>query len=184
MDSATDPVAASGQCLVFLTSGSYHGDFGGLEEADAICQDLADSEGLAGTYKAWLSDSQTTAADRLTHGIVPYVRVDGALVAENWDDLIDGSGLSHAISVSEGGYDWYNVCANCFLVPGGCGAVWTATAPNGSLNGGTCSDWTNEDAMGSEGIYCLETDSSWTQWPTASTSVDCRHARSLYCFQQ
>ncbi|MBN1944295.1 MAG: hypothetical protein JW797_01410 [Bradymonadales bacterium] len=178
------PDALTGQCLVFLSSDEYYGNLGGLAAADAACQRLAEEEGLPGTYKAWLSDSQTSAADRLTHSIVPYVRVDDEVVANNWADLTDGSGLQHAISVSEGGYDWYNWCCNCFAVPGGCGAVWTATAPNGTLQGSTCGDWTNRDAMGGEGIYCLESSTSWTRWPDGTSNVDCQHARSLYCFQQ
>jgi cysteine-rich repeat protein len=178
------PSTATGQCLVFLSSGSYLGDFGGLSGADAICQELAESEDLPGRYKAWLSDSQTSAIDRLAHSVVPYVRVDGEIVAQNWDDLTNGSGLTHAISVSEGGYDWYNVCAQCFWFPGGCGAVWTATAPNGFTERNTCADWTSQEQTGGEGIYCLETGTSWTQWPDGGTSVDCHHARSLYCFQQ
>jgi len=178
------PVSFSGRCIAFLTSGSYYGDFGGLAGADAICQRLAREENLPGTFKAWLSDSTTNAADRLSHSVVPYALVNGAVVASNWQDLTDGSGLNRAISMSEGGYDWYGVCAQCFWLPGGCGSVWTATAPDGTQERGTCDDWTGQGNFGGTGIYCLESDTSWTRYPAFNTSVDCYHSRSLYCLQQ
>lgn len=175
----------SGKCIVFLTSESYYGDFGGLAAADANCQRLAKEAGLPGTYNAWLSDSQTNAADRLTHSIVPYALVNGTTVADNWQDLTDGGGLKKAISVSEGGYDWYGVCAHCFWLPGGCGSVWTATSPSGISERGTCSNWSIRNDTGGTGIYCLESNDSWTQFPPGvMVSVDCWHSRSLYCFQQ
>ena len=40
---------------VFVTSANYTGDLGGLVGADSKCQALADSAGLDGNYKAWLS---------------------------------------------------------------------------------------------------------------------------------
>lgn len=174
----------SGQCIVFLTSETYYGDFGGLAGADANCQRLADEEGLPGTYKAWLSDTSTSAADRLTHSSVPYVRVDNQVVASNWQDLVDGGGLTNAISVSEGGYDWYGWCVQSILVPGS-GSVWTATSPGGILERETCLDWSSTNAYAGTGVYCLETDDSWTRFPAdILSSLDCWHARSLYCFQQ
>src|SRR4051794_30232839 len=63
---APEPAAAAsgnnGQGLtnprtVFITSGGYSGDMGGLQGADQICQALASTARLKGTYKAWLSDS-------------------------------------------------------------------------------------------------------------------------------
>lgn len=177
----------SGKCIVFLTSESYEGGFGGLAGADANCQRLAREEGLPGTFKAWLSDQYTHAADRLTHSIVPYALVNGTTVADNWQDLTNGGGLKKAISVSEGGYDWYGVCAHCFWMPGGCGSVWTATSPSGFSERGTCINWSSQSLSdhGGIGIYCLESNDSWTQYPPGvSASVDCSHSRSLYCFQQ
>ena len=51
------PVPAScNPCKVFVTSTVHDGNLGGLVGADAICNSLASAAGLAGTYKAWLSD--------------------------------------------------------------------------------------------------------------------------------
>jgi hypothetical protein len=65
---------------VFVTSTGYPGNLGGLAGADAKCQERATAAGLGGTFKAWLSAAGTgnSAAERLTHATVPYVRVDGA----------------------------------------------------------------------------------------------------------
>ena len=45
-----------GEKRVFISSLEHNGNFGGLVGADHFCQDLADGAGLAGDYKAWLSD--------------------------------------------------------------------------------------------------------------------------------
>ena len=96
---------------VFVTSQSYKGNLGGLNGADAKCQTLADSTGLNGTFKAYLGDwninsGQTAGSfnpsisNRLYHSPVPYVRLDGALVANDWNDLIDRSIVTQ-ISIDE-----------------------------------------------------------------------------------
>jgi hypothetical protein len=43
-----------------------------LSGADAKCQSEANTAGLSGTYKAWLSSTTTNAANRLNHATVPY----------------------------------------------------------------------------------------------------------------
>src|SRR6185312_9164199 len=59
------------QMTVFLTSGRFTGDLGGLAGADALCQGAASNGQLAGTFKAWLSDDLASAASRFTHATVP-----------------------------------------------------------------------------------------------------------------
>ena len=73
--------------IVFLSPHIYSPNLGGLAGADATCQTLAENAGLQGTYRAWLSDSTISAAQRLTHNKGPYVRTDGVIVAHDWDDL-------------------------------------------------------------------------------------------------
>src|SRR5262249_60557677 len=82
--------------LVFVSSTTYTGNLGGLSGADAKCQSLATSAGHAGTFKAWLSDDVTDAKSRLTHSTMPYVLVDGTIVATGFTDLTSGT-LRHAI---------------------------------------------------------------------------------------
>ena len=76
---------------VFVTSQSHNGDFGGLTGADAFCQSLALTAGLSGTYKAWLSDTTGSPATRFAQASVPYRLVDGTTIANDWNDLTDGT---------------------------------------------------------------------------------------------
>lgn len=69
------------------------------------------------TYRAWLSDSQTAAADRLVHSKGRYILVNGRVVAADWDAFISGT-LENAINVTE----------TAEIAGGG---AWTGTLPNG-----------------------------------------------------
>ncbi len=53
--------------IVFVTSESFEGDFGGLAGADQHCRDLATAAGLVmpEQYRAWLSVGGNHAADRI-----------------------------------------------------------------------------------------------------------------------
>ena len=92
--------------IIFLSSQSYTGNLGGLAGADAKCQQLADNAGLSGTYKAWLSVYGFDPITRIIPSTAPYVRTDGAIIANNFDDLTDGSlehSLQHPIMLDEHG---------------------------------------------------------------------------------
>ena len=80
----------------------YDGNLGGLAGADSKCQARADAAGLGGSWNAWLSDDAESASSRITRSSGPYTRVDGVLVANNWDDLTDGS-LQNPLSIDEFG---------------------------------------------------------------------------------
>lgn len=143
----------------------------GLKAADKICQYRANSRNLGGTWKAWLSDSKTSASSRLTHANVPYKRLDGVMVANNWVDLTDG-GLQATINVTEFGVKTLDAGA------------WTNTLPNGerkyTQTSKTCYDWTTRfDFTGSQG-YDFNTNSGWTD----SNTLACGYSDSLYCFEQ
>ena len=51
---------------VFISSQTYVGNLGGLAGADQLCQRLASTAGLTGTFKAFLSSSNSTPATRWT----------------------------------------------------------------------------------------------------------------------
>ena len=97
-DPECPPVCPSGMCVhgdcvrrVFVTSEAVTGgSIGGLAGADATCQRLADAAGLGGRYRAWLAEPLDWPEHSFTRSRAPYVRVDGAEVAENWTDLTDG----------------------------------------------------------------------------------------------
>ncbi len=84
----------------FFTEEVFPADFGGIAAADAICQKAADDHGIAGTFTAWLSLAGSNVADRLTHHAIPYYRLDGTLIANDWADLTDGS-LAAPINVNQ-----------------------------------------------------------------------------------
>jgi len=168
-----DIAFCSGQCpkTVFATSTTFDGNLGGLTGADASCQSLADAAGLSGTYKAWLSDSTTNVRDRFTQATGPYVRVDGARIADDWADLTNNptvSPLQANINVDETGS---TVSAQ----------VWTGSTFNGGSFGLDCLDWSsNNSADRARSGNVNRTDLGWT----SIASPTCNTANRLYCFQQ
>ncbi len=169
---------------VFITSGDYSGNLGGLPGADAICNFVATGAGLSGTWVAWLSSSFASASSRLTHAAVPYQLLDGTVVAPDWAGLTSGT-LVHAIDCDEHGtFVPYNGATTPFS-----GVAWSGTAPDGTLltgcnstSGCTCLDWTvgTDASAGSFGLDSM-TNSSWTE---EGYAYICGQQYSLYCFEQ
>jgi len=156
---------------VFASSLRYQGfTLEGLYGADQRCRMLAALAMLPnfGTYRAWLSDSKTAAADRITHSKGRYILVNGLVVAADWDALISGT-LENAIDVSES--------SETIL-----GGVWTGTLPNGQPAYGSsfCEDWDGEDAFqqGGRGV-CKQTDALWSFYEQGY----CGSEMALYCFE-
>lgn len=159
---------------VFVTSRTYAPvvDFGGLEDADALCQRHATEAGLSGTYKAWLSDELTSAASRFDQSAGPYVLTDGSLVAVDWDDLVDCTNpncLRHTISLDE------------YQAPAAGDYVWTGTTQAGGTDyyEGTCVSWTVTETGGAAGR--IESVGGWT---SVLYGRYCGLSLHLYCFQQ
>ena len=159
---------------VFITSDRFYGSSmtGGLSGADAKCQAAAVNAGLSGTWFAWLSDTQTNAADRHGHSNLPYYQLNGAKVADNWDDLIDGT-IDNPISIDEfAEFD-----------PVGDTGVWTYTLSDGTADlasGNACEDWTGDLQDSTEIGANYRTDSWWTD----SINEGCNNFNRLYCFEQ
>jgi len=156
---------------VFASSVEYQGfALDGLYGADQRCKMLAGLAGLPNyfSYRAWLSDSKTAAADRLVHSKGRYILVNGLVVAADWDALTSGV-LENAIDVTESSE-----------VAGG--LAWTGTLPNGQAAFGSsfCEDWDGEDPFeqGGSGV-CDQTDASWSFFE----QLACLGELSLYCFE-
>lgn len=172
---------------VFVTSDAYSGNLGGLAGADAICQDLATGASLDGVYKAWLSSTTTSAASRLTHVFVPYVLVNGVVVADGWDGLTSGT-LLVPINVNEKGGPPPILASPC----GGTSesVVWTSTATSGALGttqGATCDDWASSGPTSGAILgYADRTDSAWTDGCAlqGEDSTICSSNAALYCIEQ
>ncbi len=161
------------QKIVFVTSTVHNGALGGVSGADKICQDLADDAGLRGTFKAWISTSESSPTTNFTRSRVPYVLPDGnTMVAQNWYDLTDGE-LSHAINMNEIG----GSVAGDY--------VWTNTTHAGEIivdgaSSNNCSGFYMEMDLAHVG----EPDSHLSAW-SDDWQLGCRDGRaSLYCFEQ
>ena len=160
---------------VFVTEAAVSPNLGGLTGADAQCNSLAQTAGLPGLYKAWLSDETTSAKNRLAHSSIPYARVDGVVVANNFADLADGSLLAPI-----------NITQNSTPVSGGGLAVfaWTGTTADGStIAGRTCNNWTDAtNTFNAASGVPASTSGSWTN----TQNIGCAGFESdhLYCVQQ
>ena len=159
---------------MFISSVDLNGNLGGLLGADATCQARANAAGLPGTYKAWLSDSTQSPSTRFTQSTRPYVRVDGEVVANNWDELTSGS--IQQVLLDEKG------------APSTDSLAWTNTTSDGTPGGAGgankhCSDWTSNapGPFANNGNPGLFTDRRWTH--NSATACEDTAAR-LICVQQ
>ncbi len=158
---------------VFATSTAQNGNLGGMTGADALCQSLANAASLEGTYLAWLSDSTGSPITRFTQATVPYVRVDGTVIADDWADLTDGD-IQAPINIDETGA----------IVSGN---AWSNTDPDGSKTAKdiSCADWTRTffvPGAPETGFVgnTIQTNGTWT----LDVIGLCPGAARLYCFEQ
>ncbi len=173
--------------LVFVTSTTHSGGFGGVLRADAICQARAQAAGLAGTYMAWIADANLSPATHMTRHLGPYRKTDGTVVAQGWADLTDGTLLAPIdrteLNVQLGGIGC-NPGATCnFLCAGG--EVWSNVDTAGNRRAtGDCTGWTGVGvgtAGGTAGNNSL-TDAQWTAG--TCSSIGCGSTLPLFCVQQ
>lgn len=157
---------------VFVTSTTHNGDFGGLAGADMMCQDRADAAMLGGTWRAYMV-SGTASLSRLAHATVPYVRLDGVRVANNWTDLADES-LIAPINLTELGTTAVG------------GNVWTGLSNTGGGTNQHCDNWTYSgggclggSACGAAGEFAM-TGNHWDGYYIFS----CGSGYRLYCIEQ
>ena len=162
---------------VFATSDTYTGNLGGLAGGDAICNFHAAAGGLTGTFMAWLGDVTGSPATRFTKSPGPYVLVNGLVVAENWDDLIDGL-LERPIVENEYGQHLYPPQFTSFL------RVWTGTYGNGVSEPDSCQNWsTDGPGSGNSGIIGIYLGMRLYGWSDYD-QVACNNSYPLYCFEQ
>lgn len=185
-----EEACVAGDCVgtkrVFLSSAVLNADFGGVEGADAACQQMADEAGLSGEFFAWLSsaDQGVSVFDRFNMHEGPYVLVDGTEIASSWADLTDGT-LAAPILLDElgnppGGFGG----GNCH---GGatCTQVFTGTTGGGAAYEGQhddCDGWSTTTFLPAfAGGDANATDIGWTLF---AAGLRCDYAARLYCFEQ
>ena len=155
---------------IFSSSVSYNGNLGGLAGADTKCESLATTAGLGGNWMAWLSDDFTSAQSRLFHSPVPYVKVNGVQVADNWADLTDGT-LDSGISTNELGTGVFS-------------SVFTGTNFAGVSTGKNCNGWTiGLNSTNTSATYgsSFSTSSTWSAHGVVSA---CANEWRIYCVEQ
>ena len=162
---------------MFVTSIKNNGNlsvgssFIGVNGGDYSCQYYANLSGLGVKWKAWLSNSTISASSRLHHSNVPYKLVNGVTVANNWNDLTDGSLLA-PINVNESGAGMVNT------------SVWTNTNYNGEIYSNnaisSCDNFRSSSLQTAVVGNSSRADNTWT----VSNIVFCNTLSSLYCFEQ
>ena len=161
---------------VFVSSTAQMPAFGGLAGGDAICQGLANTAALGGSWVAYLSTSTVDAKDRLSTLLVRgYTLVDGTVV---FNAPFNPQSALGNINLHETGA----VASNLGLL----GQVQTGTDEDGKFGGGTsCTDWTSNAGAG---LYVGA--HSWHNDPTNAASEwgffgngGCAFARPIYCFE-
>lgn len=159
---------------VFVTSTLQKGGFGGLTGADQICNDLATAASLpgAGSYLAWLSDSEESPSTRFVQETIPYQRLDGAVIASGWDELTGGT-IRVPINLDQNGDG---------IPEGEEIQVWTHTGADGvAAPHNDCNNWTDSQSTCNWVGRTTEVGGSWT---AVTNAVSCDFERRLYCFQQ
>ena len=166
---------------IFTSSIQYTGDLGGIKGADMKCKGHAMLGGLPGEYLAWLSDSMTSPAMRMTKHPGPYIlpSFGEPVVALGWDDLTDGT-LAVPIDSDEMGNS---------LVPtfeGGCSMTGVITNTDTAGNAvetmlmNNCYDWTSPQGAAHWGSTAAK-DEAWT---SACMADNCAFGAPIYCVQQ
>ncbi len=172
-------VCEGGECLasriVFVTSGKA-GGFTGAASMDGYCDSRAGLAGLPGEYVAWVSDEDSSAAERMTHSTVPWMLLTDVVVANGWDDLTDGT-LQAPINVNELGD----------TVDGDCDDIgaWSGTNPDGSHKpGANCVGWTSLSEADSAAVIgsAAATNVGWSDGGCPPRSCD--QLARMFCFQK
>lgn len=159
---------------VFVSSTTYKGNLGGVAGADAKCAARATAGGLTGTFKAWIADTTAGSAPaiRFTQSTGPYELINGARIADNWGDLVDGT-LQAKITLTELGTSYLGL------------SVSTNVKFDGTVNvttgGNACNNWSSNVGMTCVMGYTGFQTGQWTDHAAAAT---CNAFNPLYCFEQ
>lgn len=160
---------------VFITSTKYtaspSGGGIGRDIADTQCQARANAASLGGVWKVWLSYDGSSAGSRILHSTIPYVGLDGLKIADNWNDLTDGTIQNPIIKDELGGSQAEE-------------KVWTGTKQNGdTFDLSTCYNFNSNSGSGRYGMVGRAyLDGKWTNFNSQSCLPT--YNAHLYCFEQ
>jgi hypothetical protein len=180
--SAPAPAQQAENMSFFITSaGPGNGaDLGGLEGADAHCQQLAEAAGAGGrTWRAYLStqgdgEAAVNARDRIGAG--PWRNAQGVVVARDIDELHGSNNLTKETALTEEGD----------VVNGGGDDpnrhdILTGSQPDGTAFAGaedrTCGNWTSSGdgaaMLGHHDRQGLQDDEPSRSWNSSHPSRGC-----------
>ena len=171
-DTDTDGLGLPDEPIVFITSTAYAGDLGGLGGADQLCLAEALAAGIDRPFRAWVSGTDHDDPESTFAPTAPYVRRDGAPVADDFADLVDGP-LDNPIDLTATGetppVETYGT------------EVWTGTNADGTHAGTGCNNFNNSDGVSQGGIGSLTaTGSTWSN----DGGEGCDQLNFVYCVQQ
>jgi hypothetical protein len=165
-----DPPPA-GSKVAFVTTQGFNPSQG-IDAADVICQDQADTANLSGAYQALLATAGATAASRFPDLLTStYVRPDGVVIA-------DGATLAAGTSLASG--IWQN--AGGSYPSDESTSAWTGgiTPSTAGTQGSTCNNWSlSGSGAGIQGKATFADDRWWAGLPGAPCS-----GAKLYCLEQ
>lgn len=150
---------------IFVTSGTWTANLGGVSGANAKCQLAATNAGLGGTFQALLSDGSTAANARiLLKG--PVNLVNGTQVSASRTDFWNNV-YSAAVNLDE-----YGAAGT------GSTGVWTGSTAAGG-NGAHCASWT--DGSGTGGSAAIGMRNSTSSTLLYSNTPLCSGVHHIYC---
>ena len=175
------------EVVLFVSLKRFTGDLGGPAGADEICAHAGDqsiklpwAEQNNTIFRAWIADPECPLDRRFPHVDRPYVRLDGEVIADDWDDFVDGLEPGSA-AMNEYGL-WLEEAYNF--------RVWTAVDGDGTdveqTAARSCNYWTlsGDSFFGAVGKADLG-GLAWSQWRTGGEPVvqGCHKEAHLYCLQ-
>jgi hypothetical protein len=166
-----DAAVDAGPKRIFVTRSTYAANFGGIAGGDLRCQSSAEAAGLTGTFKAWLSDSTTNAADRfVSNG--PWVEVGSNVTLFPSRVALRGfpSAQLKKDELGQPSPDYW----------------WTGTLANGVKGDNNCMDWTSPSpadrgTVGSRGDGAAQPDKEWTEFYHFSCATE--EGLALICLE-
>ena len=159
---------------VFITESQWSGNLGGLDGADAKCQQQADSDGYKGKFVAFLGTDKTAAKDRMASNSLFALAKSAAktpegqdcyrLLARDVDSLLNKALLASNVMAAELDSEFAHLMANvwygrrtsstkteCLPLSG----VGTVNSFSGTF---TCQDWTTSQGQVYEGTIPPDAD--------------------------
>lgn len=167
---------------VFVTEEFYPANFGGLAQADTICQQTAAAANLTsqGTWIAWLSTTAVNARDRTAN--IPYSRMDSVLLGQETVGPLQENGALIECTKSMFDSIEFNQFTEIVVNPS---KVWTGTACDGTLDvdsgGGACQNWTS--TSGTLPVTLGTPRNANSSWTDRGGVFKCDDEAHFYCFE-